>query len=252
MSTAHDAWTTGASAPLALADLLINLGIAGTLAFGLGLHYRTFGSTLASRESFGKVFPFIALTTALLISIVKSSLALSLGLVGALSIVRFRTPVKEPEELAYIFLAITIGLGLGADFRIATTAATALILCLVTLVQLRSRRVATRNLYINLGERNDLWGMICHECAQIPLTFVKARHLVDTLHQGELVVRLAEEDRRALLRPLQRWLRRLAWTGLLVALAFYLREANVPAAGWLSLCCFGGAALRLLWWRETF
>ena len=174
MSTAHDAWTTGASAPLALADLLINLGIAGTLAFGLGLHYRTFGSTLASREAFGKVFPFIALTTALLISIVKSSLALSLGLVGALSIVRFRTPVKEPEELAYIFLAITIGLGLGADFRIATTAATALILCLVTLVQLRSRRVATRNLYINLGIANE--GTEPTSAALEPLHAILAKH----------------------------------------------------------------------------
>ena len=93
--------------------------------------------------------------------------------------------------------------------------------------------------------------MIGHECAQLPLTLVKARHLVDTLHQGELVVRLAEEDRRALLRPLHCWLRRLAWTGLLVALAFYLRGFTFPAAGWLSLCCFGGAALRLLWWRGT-
>ena len=45
----------------------------------------------------------------------KIFLALSLGLVGALSIVRFRTPIKEPEELAYIFLAIAIGLALGAD-----------------------------------------------------------------------------------------------------------------------------------------
>ena len=52
------------------------------------------------------------------ISIVKSSLALSLGLVGALSIVRFRAAIKEPEELTYLFLAISIGLGLGADQRL--------------------------------------------------------------------------------------------------------------------------------------
>jgi uncharacterized membrane protein YhiD involved in acid resistance len=130
---------------------LINLVIAGAISYALGMHYRRFGSTMGSRETFAKVFPFIALTTALLISIVKSSLALSLGLVGALSIVRFRTPVKEPEELAYLFLAITVGLGLGADFRIATVAATGLILSLITLVQLRSRKQSTRNLYINLG-----------------------------------------------------------------------------------------------------
>jgi len=46
--------------------------------------------------------------------IVKNSLALSLGLVGALSIVRFRSAIKEPEELIYLFLVIATGLGCGA------------------------------------------------------------------------------------------------------------------------------------------
>ena len=46
--------------------------------------------------------------------IVKNSLALSLGLVGALSIVRFRAAIKEPEELVYLFLVIAAGLGCGA------------------------------------------------------------------------------------------------------------------------------------------
>ena len=66
-------------------------------------------------------------------SIVKSSIALSLGLVGALSIIRFRTPIKEPEELAYIFIAIAIGLGLGAGQYLITTIFF-VIICLVMLV----------------------------------------------------------------------------------------------------------------------
>ena len=56
----------------------------------------------------------ITMTTMLIISIVKSSLALSLGLVGALSVIRFRAAIKEPEELTYLFLTIAIGLGFGA------------------------------------------------------------------------------------------------------------------------------------------
>ena len=52
------------------------------------------------------------------ITVVKSSLALSLGLVGALSIVRFRTPIKEPEELIYLFICLSLGLAVGADQRI--------------------------------------------------------------------------------------------------------------------------------------
>ena len=49
------------------------------------------------------------------ISVVKVSLALSLGLVGALSIVRFRTAIKEPEELVFLFLTIVIGIAHGAS-----------------------------------------------------------------------------------------------------------------------------------------
>ena len=62
--------------------------------------------------------------------IVKSSLALSLGLVGALSIVRFRTPIKEPEDLVYIFLSIAIGIGYGA----LQITATLLVFTLISLI----------------------------------------------------------------------------------------------------------------------
>ncbi len=56
----------------------------------------------------------------MLILVVKTSLALSLGFVGALSIIRFRTPIKEPEELIYLFLSIGLGLGYGANQTLIT------------------------------------------------------------------------------------------------------------------------------------
>ncbi len=151
MNAAHVLEAASTTPSLQLVDLLTNLLISAGLTLVVGLHYRFFGSTLANRDSFIKVFPFVALTTTLLISIVKSSLALSLGLVGALSIVRFRTPVKEPEELAYLFLSITIGLGLGADFRLPTTVAVVLILAVMGAVQLRSKKRQERNLYLSIG-----------------------------------------------------------------------------------------------------
>ena len=75
---------------------------------------------LSNRKLFSKTFLLIAMTTMLIITIVKSSLALSLGLVGALSIIRFRAAIKEPEELSYLFLAIAIGLGFGANQSVIT------------------------------------------------------------------------------------------------------------------------------------
>ncbi|MFT6338580.1 MAG: putative membrane protein YhiD involved in acid resistance [Halioglobus sp.] len=67
----------------------------------------------------------------LIITIVKSSIALSLGLVGALSIVRFRAAIKEPEELIYLFLVIAIGLGMGADQAAITIVAFVLIMSIL-------------------------------------------------------------------------------------------------------------------------
>ena len=82
---------------------------------------------------------------------------LSLGLVGALSIVRFRTPIKEPEELAYLFLAIAMGIGLGANQRVITLIATVVILGLLAI---RAAATHTRNdslffLNIEVPARDD-------------------------------------------------------------------------------------------------
>lgn len=77
--------------------------------------YLNYGRSLNNREYFGNIFMILAMTTCTVIIIVKYSLALSLGLVGALSIVRFRAAIKEPEELVYLFLVIALGLAFGAN-----------------------------------------------------------------------------------------------------------------------------------------
>ena len=86
----------------------------------------------------------------LIISIVKSSLALSLGLVGALSIVRFRTAIKEPEELAYLFLTIAIGLGFGANQWLVTVAAFAIIVPVLWIKHQFSRTGSSTNLFLTV------------------------------------------------------------------------------------------------------
>jgi len=137
-------------APLSLTALLINLGAGVLLSLLLRWHFKHFGSTLSNREEFSQVCPFILLTTILIITVVKSSLALSLGLVGALSIVRFRTPIKEPEELAYLFIAIAMGLGLGADQRIPTLVAGPMILAVMAVFKWNKRESKKKNLYLSL------------------------------------------------------------------------------------------------------
>ena len=125
----------------------------GLLCWGLGLFYRRFGHSLSNRDVFSRNFPAIGMTTMLIITIVKSSLALSLGLVGALSIIRFRTAIKEPEELAYLFLTIGVGLGFGADQWLITTTAFALILVVLRVRAGLAPREEASNLYITVRGR---------------------------------------------------------------------------------------------------
>ena len=119
---------------VSLNSLLWNLLICMVLSAIMCWHYSARAKHRYLRRDLGLVLPIVCLTTLLVISVVKSSLALSLGLVGALSIVRFRTPIKEPEELAYIFLAIAIGLALGADQIEVAVVALPIILTVISLI----------------------------------------------------------------------------------------------------------------------
>ena len=98
-----------------LQGFILSLLCAAILSFLVQLFYIRYSSTLSNRKEFAKTFVVLGVTTCIVIMIVKSSLALSLGLVGALSIVRFRAAIKEPEELVYLFFIIGIGLANGAN-----------------------------------------------------------------------------------------------------------------------------------------
>lgn len=105
-----------------LGPLALNLALTWAACSLLAAFYSRYGLALSDRRAFGATFAPLGMTTMLVISVVRSSLALSLGLVGALSIVRFRTAVKEPEELSYLFMVIAIGLGMGASQALLTLA----------------------------------------------------------------------------------------------------------------------------------
>ena len=97
-----------------LSGFISNLLTTLILCYLLRYIYIKFSTTFSNKDEFSKNFVILGITTCIVITIVKSSLALSLGLVGALSIVRFRAAIKEPEELVYLFLVIAIGIGNGA------------------------------------------------------------------------------------------------------------------------------------------
>lgn len=134
-------------------ELVMNLTLAAVLSFILGKVYIRFGHSLSNRRLFAKNFMMITMTTMLVITIVKSSLALSLGLVGALSIVRFRAAIKEPEELSYLFLAIGIGLGLGANQGKISVIAFLFIILVIIMKGYKTRAHDDQNLYLTVTSR---------------------------------------------------------------------------------------------------
>ena len=139
-----------------ITNYLINIVICSLLLFILSFVYIRFGKSISNRSQLSKVLIVVGLTTFVIISIVKSSLALSLGLVGALSIVRFRTAIKEPEELGYFFVAIALGLGMGAAQLLPTIIGFAVVSLVIIIMSKRNvKTVITQNLLISLPTSSE-------------------------------------------------------------------------------------------------
>ncbi|MCK9252707.1 MAG: DUF4956 domain-containing protein [Eubacteriales bacterium] len=102
--------------PLTLPRILITFAITLLLGLLILFVYRfTFRGVLFNR-SFGTALLLVSMVTALVIMPISSNIVLSLGMVGALSIVRFRTALKDPLDIVYMFWAIALGLTAGAGF----------------------------------------------------------------------------------------------------------------------------------------
>ena len=97
---------------------ILDMVLALVLAFGIGMfifliYKKTYAGVMYS-SSFGVTLVALTMITTLVILAVTSNVVLSLGMVGALSIVRFRTAIKEPMDIAFLFWAIAVGIVLAA------------------------------------------------------------------------------------------------------------------------------------------
>lgn len=117
----------GSSANVTTLGLLGNMLVALAMSFIVFITYRfTYGSILYSKK-FNVSLIMLTLITTVIMNIIGGNIALSLGMVGALSIVRFRTAIKDPRDTAYIFWTIAIGLGAGSGSLVITVIGTVII-----------------------------------------------------------------------------------------------------------------------------
>ncbi len=143
-------------------------------------------------------------------------------------------PFKLPQEIIYVMRASSIIEGLGTSFIENYNGIKDVL------------PVLKANLTRALGERHNLASLIWHEVEQLPLTVYKARHVLDTIQDGELQVRLAPEDRQALVEPLRRTIVRGIQAAFLMALAFFLQGTLPVAWDFVAPLMVALAALRIL------
>lgn len=186
-----------------LLDFLINIFITIILSYIIGLIYSKYGNSLSNRKKLTQTFVLIAVTVMLVISIVKSSLALSLGLVGALSIVRFRTAIKEPEELVYFFIAIALGLGMGANQRIVTLIGSVIIILYIVFQNMNAvKSVVQQNLIVTISNTsgNKLDENIILELLKKHCTKLDLRRLDEVNNATELSLNVEFNDIESILK----------------------------------------------------
>lgn len=138
-----------------LGAFMTDLVLAAICAIILSIIYTRWGDSFSNRRRFADNFLVVTISTTFIIAVVKSSLALSLGLVGALSIIRFRTAIKEPEELAYLFFAIGLGVGFGADQPVISILAAAFVISLIWIRKTLRKGEKNVNFHLTVGSRGD-------------------------------------------------------------------------------------------------
>ncbi len=110
-------WFTGNSESLSAEKILFVLCVAFIVGAVIFATYRITYNGVSYNAKFNSMNVIILLITSVIMLMISSNIAISLGMVGALSIVRFRTAIKDPHDTAYIFWAIVEGLCVGAQIH---------------------------------------------------------------------------------------------------------------------------------------
>ena len=119
---------------ISISEMLIAIVLAFALSLFIVLIYRITYAGVSFSRSFAGCLIMIAMVTAVVIQVITSNVVLSLGMVGALSIVRFRTAVKDAADTAFLFWAIATGIICGAGYVTISVLATLLLGVLFVLV----------------------------------------------------------------------------------------------------------------------
>jgi len=139
--------------PASLPTILLSLVLALAAGLFIAWIYRRNYRGVMYSNNFTLTLVMMTLITCPVVMCIRESIQLSMGMVGALSIVRFRTAVKDPLDTAYMFWALTMGILLGAgQFFLTACAVVGIGLLLTVLVHIQSKGINSYLLVLRMGE----------------------------------------------------------------------------------------------------
>lgn len=182
-----------ASANLTVKSILVCMLVTVLISAYIFMVYRLVNRNTFYNKNFNMSLPAIAIITAAIILTIQSNIVISLGMVGALSIVRFRTAIKDPMDLVYLFWAISAGIICGAGFAVIAVIAS----LVLTLGLLLADRIpvakAPQILLVNSSSfenEEEILEVVKKYCS---LHKVKARNLTHDHLDMAIEVRVKEE-----------------------------------------------------------
>lgn len=182
-----------ASSTLSVKAIMMCMVVTILISAYIFILYRLINRQSFYNKNFNISLPAMAILTAAIILTIQSSIVISLGMVGALSIVRFRTAIKDPMDLVFLFWSISVGIVCGAGFAIIAVIASVALTCAILLADrlpiARAPQILLVNssVYENEGAIMEIVDKYCS------LHKVKARNLTPDHLDMAIEVRVREE-----------------------------------------------------------
>lgn len=177
--------------------ILLSLAVAFIIGIFIVYVYRKTFSGVVYSKSFSLCVLLLAMVTSMIIRTISSNLALSLGMVGALSIVRFRTAIKEPTDTAFMFWSITAGIMAGAGLYLVAIIASLGIGLLYFFGYTMGFKVSRQYLFIiKYNVASDK--LVLEELKKLPKTKLKSKSIVKDTIELTFEVELKDDDTKIL------------------------------------------------------
>ena len=156
MNAISNLWSSQTITPASWLTILVSLLLAFAVGLFIAWTYRKNFRGVMYSNNFTMTLVLMTLITCPVVMCIRESIQLSMGMVGALSIVRFRTAVKDPLDTAYMFWALTMGILLGAgQFFLTILTTVGIALLIMVLVQVQSKRLGSFLLVVRMGEEAE-------------------------------------------------------------------------------------------------